>query len=55
MNKFLLLLLLSIIAQSNELVFNGIKKQKTNNEIVEFKLDKVSYGKVIHPLEIPQG
>ncbi len=43
MNKFFLLLLLSLSAQSNELVFKGI--EETEDEIIniEFKLDKVSY------------
>src|SRR6056300_945352 len=43
MNKFFLLLLLSLSAQSNELVFRGIKETKDEIINIEFKLDKVSY------------
>ncbi|MDA1083289.1 MAG: N-acetylmuramoyl-L-alanine amidase [Proteobacteria bacterium] len=43
MNKFFLLLLLSLSAQSNELVFKGIKETKDEIINIEFKLDKVSY------------
>ena len=43
MNKFFLLLLLSLSAQSNELVFKGIEETKDEIINIEFKLDKVSY------------
>ena len=43
MNKFLLILILSLAAQSNELVFKDIKQASDGSINVLFGLEKVSY------------
>ena len=43
MNKFLLILILSLAAQSNELVFKEIKQVSDGSINVLFGLEKVSY------------
>ena len=43
MNKFLLILILSVAAQSNELVFKDIKETSDGSINISFGLEKVSY------------